>query len=53
MDALHEVHNEETHLQDAGLLHVSSILATRSSVARPTALVPSASPPVLHLLLVV
>jgi hypothetical protein len=40
MDALAEVRNEETRLQDAGLLLVSSVLASRSSVARPAALVP-------------
>jgi hypothetical protein len=45
MDDLAEVYNE-THLQDAGLLSVSSVLATRSSVAHPTAPVPSVSPPV-------
>jgi hypothetical protein len=44
MDALAEVHNEETHLQDAGLLRVSSVLASRSSVARCAALMPPVSP---------
>jgi hypothetical protein len=44
MDALAEVRNEETRLQDAGFLLVSSVLAARSSVARPMALVPLASP---------
>jgi hypothetical protein len=39
-----EVHNEETCLQDAALLRVSSVLATRSSVARPVVPVPPASP---------
>jgi hypothetical protein len=48
MDALTEVHNEEmTRLQDAGLLRVSSILATCSSVARPTALMPPTSLPIV------
>jgi hypothetical protein len=46
MDALAEVHNEETHLQDAGLLRVSSVLATHSSNAHPAAPVPPVSPPV-------
>jgi hypothetical protein len=46
IDALAEVRNEETRLPHAGLLRVSSILATRSSVAHPTAPVSSASPPV-------
>jgi hypothetical protein len=46
MYALAEVRNEETHLQDAGLLWVSSVLATRSSVARRATPVPSVSPPV-------
>jgi hypothetical protein len=46
MDALAEVNNEETHLQDAGLLWVSSILAARSSDAHPTAPMPPASPSV-------
>jgi hypothetical protein len=44
MDALVEVRNEETHLQDVGLLWVSSVLAAHSSVARPAAPVPPASP---------
>jgi hypothetical protein len=46
MDALAEVRNEETRLQDASLLRVSSVLATRSSVARPAAPVPPTSPSV-------
>jgi hypothetical protein len=46
MDALAEVHNEETRLQDAGLLHVSSVLVARSLVARPAAHVPPVSPSV-------
>jgi hypothetical protein len=44
MDALVEVHNEETRLQDAGLLRVSSVLVARSLIARPAALVPPVSP---------
>jgi hypothetical protein len=44
MDALAEVHNEETYLQDAGLLRVSSVLASRSSVARCAALMSPVSP---------
>jgi hypothetical protein len=52
MDALTEVHNEEFHLHDAGLLQsvtilVARSLASRSSSARPTASVPLASPPVV------
>jgi hypothetical protein len=46
MDVLAEVCNEETHLQDAGLLWVSSVLVARSLVACPTAPVPPVSPPV-------
>jgi hypothetical protein len=46
MDALAEVRNEESRLQDVGLLQVSSFLATRSLVAHPAAPVPPASPPV-------
>jgi hypothetical protein len=46
MDALAEVRNEETHLQDAIFLQISSTLAARSSIAHPAASVPSASPPV-------
>jgi hypothetical protein len=46
MDALAEVHNEETCLQDAGLLWVSSVLAARSSIARLAAPVSPASPSV-------
>jgi hypothetical protein len=45
MDAIAEVHNEETRLHDAGLLRVSSVLAARSLVARPAAPMPPASPP--------
>jgi hypothetical protein len=44
IDALAEVRNEETHLQDASLLRVSSILVARSSVACPAAPVPLDSP---------
>jgi hypothetical protein len=44
MDALAEIRDEETRLQDAGLLRVSSVLATRSSVPRPAAPVPPAWP---------
>jgi hypothetical protein len=49
MDALAEVHNEEVHFRDAGLLQSATILvahssASRSSSARPTASVPLASP---------
>jgi hypothetical protein len=49
MDALAEVRNEEAHLHDAGLLQSATVLAARSSAshsssARPTALVPLASP---------
>jgi hypothetical protein len=51
MDALAEVHNEEVHLCDAGLLQSTTVLAARSSAgysssARPVAPVPLASPPV-------
>jgi hypothetical protein len=46
MDVLAEVRNEETCLQDAKLLRVSLVLATRSSVARPAAPVPPVSSPV-------
>jgi hypothetical protein len=46
MDALAEVCNEETHLQDASLLQVSSVLAACSSVARPSAPMVPASPPI-------
>jgi hypothetical protein len=46
MDALAEVRNKETRLQDVGLLRVSSALIARSSVARPAAIVLSVSPPV-------
>jgi hypothetical protein len=46
MDALAEVRNEETRLQDACLLWVSSILVARSSVAHSVAPVAPASPPV-------
>jgi hypothetical protein len=41
---LAKVHNEETCLQDAGLVRVSSVLATCSSVARHVVPVPPASP---------
>jgi hypothetical protein len=44
MDALAEVHNEETRLQDVGLLRVSSVLAARSSIAHLAAPVSPASP---------
>jgi hypothetical protein len=47
MDALTEVHNEEIHLCDAGLLQSATILAARSSFAHPAAPVPLASPPVV------
>jgi hypothetical protein len=52
MDALAEVHNEEVHLRDVGLLQYATVLAahsstSRSSYARPTALVPLALPPVV------
>jgi hypothetical protein len=43
MDAPTKVRNVETHLQDAGLLRVSSVLAARSSIACLAAPVPSAS----------
>jgi hypothetical protein len=43
MDALAEVHNEETCLQDADLLPSSSVLAGCSSVAHPVAPAPLAS----------
>jgi hypothetical protein len=46
IDTLAEVRNEESHLQDVGLLRVSFILVARSSVARPAAPVPPASSPV-------
>jgi hypothetical protein len=46
IDAFAEVRNEETRLQDAGLLRVSSVLATHSSVPCPTAPVPPVSPSV-------
>jgi hypothetical protein len=46
IDALAEVRNKETRLQDVGLLRVSSALIARSSVARPAATVLSVSPPV-------
>jgi hypothetical protein len=44
MDALGEVHNEETRLRDAGLLRSSTVLAACSLVARHAALVPPTSP---------
>jgi hypothetical protein len=52
MDALAEVHNEETRLCDAGLLQSYVVLAGRSSAgrsssARPAAPMPLASPPVV------
>jgi hypothetical protein len=52
MDALAEVHNEEVHLRDAGLLPFAIVLPARSSVSRsstahPTASVSLASPPVV------
>jgi hypothetical protein len=52
MDALAEVHNEEVRLRDSGLLQSATVLADRSSAghyssARPTALMPLASPPVV------
>jgi hypothetical protein len=43
MDALAEVHNEVTHLQDSGLLRSSSVLAAHSLFAHPVAHVPLAS----------
>jgi hypothetical protein len=46
MDALAEVRNEETRLQDVGLLRVSSVLATRSLVACPATPMPPTSPPI-------
>jgi hypothetical protein len=46
MNALVEVRNEETHLQNASLLQVSSVLATRSSIARLATPMPPTSPPV-------
>jgi hypothetical protein len=52
MDALAEVRNEEVHLRNASILQSATVLvarpsASRSSSARPTALVPLASPPVV------
>jgi hypothetical protein len=47
MDALAEVRNEETHLQDADPLRVSSVLAAHSSIAHPTTPVLLASPPIV------
>jgi hypothetical protein len=49
MDALADVRNEEVRLRDAGLLQSATVLAarslvSRSSSARPTTLVPLASP---------
>jgi hypothetical protein len=44
--ALAEVHNEKTCLQDVGLLRVSSVLATCSSIARPTVPVPPGPSPI-------
>jgi hypothetical protein len=46
MDALAEVRNKETRLQDVSLLLISSVLAARSLVAHPAAPVPQASPPI-------
>jgi hypothetical protein len=46
MDALAEVRNEETHLQDVGLLRAPSAFAARSSITRPAAPMPTTSPPV-------
>jgi hypothetical protein len=43
MDALVEVCNGETHLQDAGLLRSSSVLAAHSSIARLMAPAPLVS----------
>jgi hypothetical protein len=43
MDSLVEVRNEETRLQDAGLLRVSSVLVSHSSIARPATPLPLAS----------
>jgi hypothetical protein len=42
MDALAEVHNKETHLQDVGLLRISLVLDARFLVARPATPVPPA-----------
>jgi hypothetical protein len=52
MDAIAEIHNEETRLCDAGLLQSATVLtacssAGRSLSARPAAPVPLASPPVV------
>jgi hypothetical protein len=52
MDTLAEVHNEEIHLRDAGILQFSTVLAAQSSTgcsssACPGAPVPLASPPVV------
>jgi hypothetical protein len=49
MDALAEVHNEETRLRDAGLLQSTTILDARSSAggsssSHPTTSLPLASP---------
>jgi hypothetical protein len=46
IDAIVEVRNEETCLQDANLLRVSSVLGAHFSVARCTTLVRSTSPPI-------
>jgi hypothetical protein len=48
MDALAEVHNEETRLRDAGLLQSATVLATRSSSAHPATHVPLVSPLVVR-----
>jgi hypothetical protein len=45
-DALAEVHNEKTRLQDARLLRVSSVMAGHSSVACHATPVPPDPPPV-------
>jgi hypothetical protein len=46
LDDVAEIRNEQTRLQDAGVLQISSVLATRSSGTRPAAPMPSASPSV-------
>jgi hypothetical protein len=46
MDALVVLRNQEIRLWDAGLLRISFVLLTRSSVACPTALMPLASSPI-------
>jgi hypothetical protein len=47
MDALAEVHNEETRLHDADLLQRATILVGRSSSTCSVAPVPLASPPIV------